>query len=408
MTSAPKDDVKRIKSAISGLKRARKFVPWNESDELADKLVELLDDLKSAIDDPKTGVELLVQFYKTDEASIERCDDSNGTVGDVYQCDAAELFASYAARLENKQWLADLLFELIRDDEYSVRQALIDCAADYLPEPVLRMMVERFENAAVGNGVDYVKRHWLGLVESIARQLKDAPLFEKSRLACSKPVPIDCFDIARAYYDADDAKSALAWMERIPAGEIHGMAQRDAFMRDLYGKLGEQEKQIELASRVFRNNRSVDSLKDLLKIIGKSEKEKVISGEVDLILVEKQLSITNAIFLVKTGRVGEAEAYLLARREKLDGDDYGSLLPLAKSMEKNGMALCASAIYRALLDSILRRVISKIYPHGVRYLKKLDALAAAISDWKGVEPHSSYLENLRKVHARKYSFWSKY
>lgn len=77
----------------------------------------------------------------------------------------------------------------------------------------------------------------------------------------------------------------------------------------------------------------------------------------------------------------EAEHYLLERSEQLNGDFYGNLLPLAEAMETAARHLAATVVYRALLDSILRRGQAKTYPHGVRYLKKLDRLAKSISDW---------------------------
>jgi 3-methyladenine DNA glycosylase/8-oxoguanine DNA glycosylase len=77
-------------------------------------------------------------------------------------------------------------------------------------------------------------------------------------------------------------------------------------------------------------------------------------------------------------------------------------------MEKDGRMLIATIIYRALLDSILRRAESKYYTHGVRYLKKFDKLSETISDWRGVAPHVAYLTALRRDHGRKSAFWGKY
>jgi hypothetical protein len=77
-------------------------------------------------------------------------------------------------------------------------------------------------------------------------------------------------------------------------------------------------------------------------------------------------------------------------------------------MDKDKRTLTATLIYRALLDSILARAKSKIYGHGVRYLKKLDKLASAITDWEDITPHTSYLAELRRVHGRKHAFWSRY
>ena len=77
-------------------------------------------------------------------------------------------------------------------------------------------------------------------------------------------------------------------------------------------------------------------------------------------------------------------------------------------MEKNGRWLAASLIYRALLDSILARAVSKYYHHGIRYLKKLDSLAAGIQDWRNLQDHECYRAGLLQTHGRKTSFWAGY
>jgi len=177
---------------------------------------------------------------------------------------------------------------------------------------------------------------------------------------------------------------------------------------EIYGRFGDTDRQAQIGWRIFRRFRSADSLKKLLAVIGQDNRDNVIAGEVVAILGGKALSYSDAAFLIEIGRMDEAETYLLNRADQLNGDFYGSLLPLAEALEKNGRALVASVLYRALLDSILRRAQTKTYPHGVRYLKKLDKLAASISGWRGIEDHAAYLINLRQNHGRKTSFWPQY
>jgi len=119
-------------------------------------------------------------------------------------------------------------------------------------------------------------------------------------------------------------------------------------------------------------------------------------------------SHSSAIFLAEVGRLDATETYLLDHAGQLDGDFYGGLLSLAEAMDGAGRGLCASILFRTLLDSILRRAYYKAYAHGIRYLKRLDQLAMSISDWCGFENHSTYLSNLRREHGRKRSFWSRY
>lgn len=65
-------------------------------------------------------------------------------------------------------------------------------------------------------------------------------------------------------------------------------------------------------------------------------------------------------------------------------------------------------MYRSLLISILERGYTKAYPHGIRYLKKLDKLAASIADWKEFNHHEVFKAQIKEAHGRKRSFWSKY
>jgi len=77
-------------------------------------------------------------------------------------------------------------------------------------------------------------------------------------------------------------------------------------------------------------------------------------------------------------------------------------------LAKRKKTLAATMVYRALLESILARAVSKYYTHGVRYLRKLDQLAAKVEDWRGHPNHAAYMAQLKEDHGRKRSFWSRY
>ena len=134
----------------------------------------------------------------------------------------------------------------------------------------------------------------------------------------------------------------------------------------------------------------------------------MVADELVQINDRKELSYTDAEFLLELGNINAAESYLLKHAAQLNGDMYGSLLPLAEAMALENRPLLASLIYRALLASILKRGYTKAYPHGVGYLKKLDRLAMAISDWQAFEHHEAFKAQIIKTHGLKHSFWSKY
>jgi len=403
------ENVKQFKAKMSGLKHLRRFIRWGESGVFARELAQFLNELKVGIEDPKTGAELVVAFYEADCGVLGTCDDSSGYVGDIFRYHARDLFVFYASHCEDKGWLADLVARLNRKDDYGVRDSLVDCADTYLPEPVMRRMAEQFWKSAEKEADEYGRRHFYLLVESLARQLKDAPLFEKARItAWGGPSTAACIDIARVYLEAGEAKTALSWLERIAADETFMADERDRLLLEVYGKLGQHEKKTETAWLIFRRNRSEHTLATLLDSIGVGEREQVIAGETSVILQEERLSYSDAAFLLSVGKMDDAESYLIARSEQINGDFYGSLLPLAETMEKEGRTLAASVIFRALLDSILRRAQSKHYTHGVRYLKKLDRLSASVHAWLNLSSHEDYRAGLRRDHGRKSAFWGRY
>jgi hypothetical protein len=143
-------------------------------------------------------------------------------------------------------------------------------------------------------------------------------------------------------------------------------------------------------------------------VIGHDKRDEVVADEVAQILESSVLRESDAEFLISIGKIDEAEEYLLKRADQLDGNHYGSLLFLAKAMESENRYLAASLIYRSLLISILERGYTKAYPHGIRYLKKLDKLATSVTDWINFNHQEAFKAQIIQVHGRKRSFWSKY
>jgi hypothetical protein len=239
--------------------------------------------------------------------------------------------------------------------------------------------------------------------------LEDPGLFEKAKLNANPELSSPtCMQIAEVYLENDDPEMALFWMERIsPTDRFRANAQ-DRLLYSIYEKLGEREKMAEAAWRMFNNHRSHSTLDMLLHALGESERERVIEEQVKEIMGGEDLSYDDAAFLVDMGRLDDASEYLFRYRDRLDGDLYPFLLPLAKALEEGERFLGAVIVYRSLLESILARAQSRYYHHGVRYLKKLDVLSPSVKDWRGLPSHDDYKQGLLEVHGRKRSFWSKY
>jgi hypothetical protein len=407
--ATPKEIVQRFKKKLSGLKHSRRFIDWRGAAGFGRELEMLLQDLKSGVNDPYTGVELVAGFFEADKTIFEMCDDSSGNIGDVFRYDAKELFVDYASRCNDKEKIADIILKVNRKDNYGIRDTLIDCAGEYLPEEVVRTMIATFQKWADKEKDEYGKRHHLMLIESLARQIKDAKLFEKTRIASwGKLSTAALIDIARVYLESGDVETAHSWLKRIPKNETFKAYERDELLLEIYQKQGNTGKLSNLLYQKFRSYHSVDTLKALLDVIGHDKRDEVVADEVAQILESSVLRESDAEFLISIGKIDEAEEYLLKRADQLDGNHYGSLLFLAKAMESENRYLAASLIYRSLLISILERGYTKAYPHGIRYLKKLDKLATSVTDWINFNHQEAFKAQIIQVHGRKRSFWSKY
>ena len=306
-----KENIQRFKKKLSRIKRSQRFIKWDESDEFARELSELLEDLRAGVKDPDTGLELISLFYKADGKILDQCDDSDGIVGDVFVFDAKELFIDYALACEDKEKVAGIILELNKEDSYGVRTALIDCASECLPETIIRFIIKEIQGSAGCEEDEYHKRHYMTLVESLARQIKDAELFKETRIAsCEKLSTAAYNDIARVYFESGDAKTALSWLKKIPEGEQFQRYETERLLIDIYKKLGYKDKLAGLLYDIFRSYHSMETLQELLDVIGADRKNEVVLKEVASIISNDRLNLNDAEFLLSIGKVDEAEEYI--------------------------------------------------------------------------------------------------
>lgn len=406
--ATPEQNIKRFKDKLTRIKRDHSFYSWRESSTFVGQLHELLGDLEVGAVDPCLGIELVGKFFEADAYIFERCDDSNGEVGDVFRCTAADLFVSFASRCANKENIADLVITLNQKDEYGIRDCLFERCSEFLPDPTLRVMVHQLWDIIETGKLDHQLSNWHYAVQLLARQLKDAPLFEKARLDTGNPSVAAMTDIAKVYFECGEPQVALSRLQAISDNEPFMLNERQQLLLGIYHQLGDREAETGMAWQLFKQHRSQTTLTQLLDVIGHEHQQDVIDAEIRIIFEEPRLSYTDADFMLSTMRIDALEEYLFERIGELDGHSYYSLLPLAEALEQDGRQLISSLIYRALIDSVLARALSKYYHHAVKYLKKLDHLACTINDWRAWPPHSAYMASLWESHKRKSALWSKY
>ncbi len=407
LTSTPRENILRIKRKLTGLKRRKRFIHRSESATYARDLSILLQDIKKSVSDPQEGLSLVMAFFKSDAGVFEQCDDSNGMVGDVFRFDARDLFVEYAARCSDQKKTADAVLKLNQQDNYGVRNYLIDCSSEYLSESVIRGMIEKLQELADEEMNEYNSSHYLWQIVSLSRQIRDAQLHEKTVLSLYDAVnPAAAIDIAEAYIESGDVQTAHSWLQKIPDNSVYESKCRELLI-EIYRKQDDTVQLTGLLRQKLRAHRCRDYLNALLEVVGSDKQEEIIAEECRLISQSTLLNLSDIRFLLETGKSAEAETHLLKLADQLNGEYYPGLLDLVTVFESAEGYLPASLIYRSLLLSILKKASTKAYGHGARYLKKLEILADSISDWKGFESHNTFFERIRKAHGLKKSFWSK-
>jgi len=128
---------KALAKRIAALARSRKFLDWREVPTLAAELATLHEGIVAELgsSDPRAAMDQLWRFLEIAQVTFERVDDSNGTIGDVFQDAAADLGA-LLAKLPNldRRGFAERLHTALGSDDYGVFARIIETGAPGLGE----------------------------------------------------------------------------------------------------------------------------------------------------------------------------------------------------------------------------------------------------------------------------------
>ncbi len=254
--------IREYASGVAGLKRRTKFTPYRESFGLARKLDHLLELLQHADLSPEEGTLRILDFFRTDEAVFDTCDDSAGVIGDVYRFRACDMLVRYASACPRKQFLADAVLDLVGEgDAYGIRHNALGVAGKFLSRREMLYLLEFFEDRARGGD-------WSDFVcaLTLAKQLNDGSIMERVHGIRGDDLPAYAIeDISRAWFDSNAPETALSWLDRVPATEAFRSEEREALRADIYESLGRKDERDALLWTAFRGARSAQSFEALLE-----------------------------------------------------------------------------------------------------------------------------------------------
>jgi hypothetical protein len=408
-----------LQRRISSIRNGKRFVSYAAVRELAAEIGVIAADIRADIlpTDPARARTLAEKLFSLDEVIFNRADDSGGSIGCELR-DACVLWldAAAATRANDSGAATDwtvILYDLYQNNDYGVREPLLEEAHLLLREDELRALAARFERDAQDSleraksgkqkfHLMFTPSTAMGLV---ARALRDPALHERSiRIHSAEPNELQMLDIASHYLECGDAPGALRWLQGPWRDSIE--YRRLDLLDRAYGLTGEMARQIEIRRDQYRQAPGIHTYRALAELLqGKEKAELRARACVDAASSPHVATAAELLFALDEPAL--AAKLIVDRVAELDGRSYGLLTSLVETAKANGRLLAATLIWRALLDAILARAYAKAYGHAARYLRALRAVASDIGDYRGHPTHEMYEQSLRMGHGRKTSFWAR-
>ena len=216
------------------------------------------------------------------------------------------------------------------------------------------------------------------------------------------PNPVQRQAFARAYIEADRPADALVWLQDRWG---HLEDSRLGLLAEALEKLGRLEESVPIRRGMFERTMSDYYLDIWLLHLPEAARPAARDHARDLALAHPDLAAAATVLLKLEGPAA-AEARLLTEPGRIDGTQYGSLVPLAKALRNHDCPRGETVIYRALLKGILDRAYARAYGHAARYWSRPKAIATGTTGLLPRRSHDEFEAEIRARHGRKTAFWA--
>jgi hypothetical protein len=402
-----------FRATLTAWRRSSKYFGYRASGEFGCTLEGWLDQVARELltKDPAAALALFESFIEADGVFFECADDSDGCIGDAVRAGCRHWLQA-AARCEApaSDWPGRLV-RLASDDQYGARDELLRRAELLLDEPALRALVVQFESRmasalatpASGDGPPYEVFKISAALSLLSEALHDPDVEVRAVLSYSpQPNARQKEAFAEAYIKADRPTDALTWLQG-PWESMEGT--RRSLESQALERLGRHSESAPIRQQIFEQSISVFDLHRWLEHLHEASRHEALARARQLALGHDDPT-TAATLLLDLGDDEEAEAMLLAGPDRIRGESYGVLVPLAQALKSHQRLRGETALYRALLTAILTRAYARAYGHAARYWARLREIAAMGVGLLPLESHEDFEAAIRSRHARKTAFWA--
>ena len=430
--AAPEVIAGEVRKRLVQLARGRSFL---DGRKIRGHLADLETERRMIVDqvakiDAAEALELMWRFMDLAGPTQERCDDSNGVIGDVFAAACRDLAPLAQAAKPDPVALADRVFEARNDNGHGQYDELIAILApalggeglDHLKACFLELSKVPVEKPAekdrtvIGWGPG--GRLYRDEIEARSRQRRirlalqeiadaqgDVDAFAAQYDEAAKKAPGIAAEIAGRLVAAGRAAEALAALDAADyrRSDFPDFAWEDARIAAL-DALGRGDDAQALRWGCFERWLSDRHLRAYLKRLPDFDDLEAEERAFDH--AERSPKPLQALaFLVAWPALERAERLVIRRAATLDGDRYETLTAAADALAAKH-PLAATLVLRAMIDFALTKSRYGRYKHAAQHLMECARLAGSVTDFGTFETHEAYAARLKSEHGYKSSFWS--
>jgi hypothetical protein len=413
---------------LAALQKARSFVDWQNCRAFAKDLAQLRQMIleKVADQNPELALDLLWRFLALADPTIERVDDSNGNVSDVFRAACQDLGRVATKGSPDPIRLAERVFDALTSNTYGQYDPLVAAMFPALKDKGVRHLQQQLTAAlkeAPARKDDFRSNPLKSALQEIADQQGDVDAFTAYESPSARKTPAVAASIGQRLLAAGRPKEALAILKaaapkrRTPsredlADDLLYRAQEtgtspweDVWVEALLANHQLPEAQQFRWSR-FERYLDTKSLQSYLKALPDFEdfdaEEKAIQH------VSSFPHFATALqFLIDWPNHPAAAHLILQRCAEVDGNLYFLLDPAAKALEAKHPET-ATLLYRAMIEDTLKGAKSTRYGHAARHLLECQSLVHRMkTPGSSIESHAAFLARMKATHGRKTGFWSR-
>jgi len=390
----PKQLISLIRKDLTTFKRSDRFISYKESGKFANDLDQVQSWILSLSQTSSVdAMKLMERFLDLQEVVLNRVDDSNGSISDVFIA-ACKNFGAICAQVPLfVEEAVDLVYARFMQDNYGIYRDIIVNFKTVLTKEGLVLLQDKMKQAANPENAYTVQC----ALKSIADCQKDVDAYLQACFFHGTLSSYDHIEIAERLIADNRATEALEWLDE----QVSESSELKIKALTMNAEVEEAQQE---RVKWFKASLSPDVYGEVLQNTDSKDRDNFKIEAIQEAFLSPRIDAAIR-FLIDIQEFQEAAKLVRLKIEQVDG--FYSLRPIANELSATD-PLAATLLYRKMIEPVLKKAVSKYYKYAIKDLISCIILSSTITHWESFPTHQEYFTSLQEIHKRKSSFWTQY